>query len=237
MMALRKRRSLLDGRARIAEHVRMEERGIMPVRAVMFDIGGILEVIPEGGDPATRYPALDEAWTARLGLPPGHLTRCYDAIAEDGAFGRCTYEEWCARLRVSTGMSPADFEEYMAAFWDIYMGNPNEELIAYLRALRPRYRTAILTNSFVGARAHEEARYGFTSMVDLAIYSDEEGVRKPDPRIYAIACERLGLPPAEIVFLDDLPANVAAARAAGLQAVLFTSTAQAIADIEALLQV
>ena len=46
----------------------------MPIRVVMFDIGGILEVIPEGGDPATRFPALDEEWNARLGLPPGHLT-------------------------------------------------------------------------------------------------------------------------------------------------------------------
>lgn len=208
----------------------------MPVRVVMFDIGGVLEVIPEGGDPATRFPALDKEWDARLGQPPGHMTRCYETVATDGAFGRCTYDEWCARFRASTGMSQADFDAYMAAFWDIYMGNPNEELIAYFRALRPRYRTVILTNSFVGARDHEEARYGFTSMVDVAIYSHEEGIHKPDPRIYAIASERLGIPPAEIVFLDDLQTNIDAARDFGLQAVLFTSTAQAIADIEALLR-
>ncbi len=207
----------------------------MPIRAVMFDIGGILEVISEGGDPATRFPALDEEWNTRLGLPPGHLARCVEAITADGGLGRCTYVEWCARLRASTGMSQVDFDAYMAAFWDIYMGNPNEELIAYFRSLRPRYRTAILTNSFVGAREQEEARYGFTSMVDVAIYSHEEGIRKPDPRIYALASERLGIPPAEIVFLDDLQPNVDAARTCGLQAVLFTSTPQAIADIEALL--
>ncbi|HEX9058321.1 MAG TPA: HAD family phosphatase [Ktedonobacterales bacterium] len=208
----------------------------MPIGAVMFDIGGILEVIPEGGDPATRFPALDEEWNARLGLPPGHLTRCFAAIAEDGAFGRCTYDEWCARFRASTGLSQADFDAYMVAFWDIYMGYPNEELIAFFRALRPRYRTAILTNSFVGAREHEEARYGFTSMVDVAIYSHEEGVRKPDPRMYAIASERVGFPPTEIVFLDDRAENIDAARACGLQGVLFTSTPQAIADIETLLR-
>jgi FMN phosphatase YigB (HAD superfamily) len=207
----------------------------MPIRAVVFDVGGVFEVIPEGGDPATRFPALNEEWNTRLGLPPGHLTRCVEAIAEDGAFGRCTYEEWCARLRASTGMSQADFEEYMAAFWDIYMGNPNEELIAYFRGLRPRYRTAILTNSFVGAREQEEARYGFTLMTDLAIYSHEEGIGKPDPRIFALASERLGIAPAEIVFLDDVPANVDAARKCGFQAVLFTTTPQAIADIEVLL--
>jgi putative hydrolase of the HAD superfamily len=208
----------------------------MPIRVVMFDIGGILEVIPEGGDPATRYPALDVEWETRLDLPPGHLTRSFETVAADGAYGRCTYEEWCGRFQTSTGLSQPDFDAYMAAFWDIYMGEPNEELITYFRALRQRYRTAILTNSFLGAREQEEQRYGFTSMVELAIYSHEEGVRKPDPRIYAIAAERLGVPPAEIVFLDDLPENIDAARAFGMQAVLFTSTPQAIADIEALLQ-
>jgi epoxide hydrolase-like predicted phosphatase len=208
----------------------------MPIRVVMFDIGGILEVIPEGGDPATRFPALDEEWEARLGLAPGHLTRAFEPVAADGAFGRCTYDEWCARFRTSAGMNQADFDAYMAAFWDIYMGNPNEELIAWFRALRPRYRTAILSNSFVGARAHEEERYGFTSMVDLAIYSHEEGIHKPDPRIFELAIERLGVAPAEIVFLDDVPENVNAARAAGIQAILFANTARAIADLETLLQ-
>lgn len=208
----------------------------MPISVVMFDIGGILEVIPEGGDPATRFPALDEEWNTRLGLPPGHLAQCVEAIVADGAFGRCTYDEWRQRLRASSGMSQADFDEYMAAFWDIYMGNPNEELIAYFRALRPRYRTAILTNSFVGAREQEEKRYGFTSMVDVAIYTHEEGVRKPDPRIYTIASQRIGFPPNEIIFLDDHPENVDTARASGFQAILFTSTTQAIADIETLLQ-
>ena len=207
----------------------------MPIRVVMFDIGGILEVIPEGGDPATRFPALDVEWETRLGLPPGHLTRSFETVAADGAFGRCTYDEWRQRFQASTGLSQADFDAYMAAFWDIYMGNPNEELIAYFRALRPRYRTAILTNSFLGARDQEEQRYGFTSMVELAIYSHEEGVRKPDPRIYAIAAERLGVHPGEIIFLDDLSENIDAARAFGMHAVLFTSTPQAIADIEALL--
>lgn len=208
---------------------------VVAIRTVVFDIGGILEVIPEGGDPATRFPALDEEWNTRLGMPPGHLSQCVQAITADGAFGRCTYDEWCARLRDSTGMGQADFDAYMAAFWDIYMGNPNEELIAYVRALRPRYRTAILSNSFVGAREHEEARYGFTSLVDVAIYTHEEGVRKPDLRVFALACERLSSRPEEIVFLDDIERNVAAARAHGIHAVLFHDNAQAIADIQALL--
>lgn len=208
----------------------------MAIRWIVFDIGGILEIIPEGGDPATRFAALDEEWNARLGLPLGHLTRCVDAIVADGALGRCTYEEWCERLRASLGVSQADFDEYMVAFWDIYMGNPNEEMIAYFRALRPRYHTGILSNSFVGAREHEEERYGFTSMVNVAIYSHEEGVRKPDRAIYALICERLGARPDEIIFLDDVEQNVAAARDYGIHAIQFRDNSQAIAEIQACLR-
>jgi putative hydrolase of the HAD superfamily len=208
----------------------------MSIRAVMFDIGGILEVIPEGGDPATRYPIFEATWNARLGLPPGQVTACIEALGEDGVYGRCTYEDWCARLRQAMGISASDLDAFMVEFWDIYMGQPNEELIAYARALRPRYRTAILTNSFVGAREQEEARYGLTSLVDVAIYSHEEGLSKPDPRIFALAAERLALPPSDVVFLDDVKDNIDAARAFGFQSVLFTNTSQAIAEIEALLR-
>jgi hypothetical protein len=58
---------------------------------------------------------------------------------------------------------------------------------------------------------------------------------KPDPRIFQLAAERIGFPPNEIVFLDDRPEFVEAARACGFHAVLFTSTPEALAGIEALL--
>ncbi len=72
-------------------------------------------------------------------------------------------------------------------------------------------------------------------MTDLIVYSHEAGMSKPDPRIYQLACDGLGVPAADMVFLDDLPENVVAARQAGLHAVLFQDTGQAIADIQALL--
>jgi FMN phosphatase YigB (HAD superfamily) len=73
-------------------------------------------------------------------------------------------------------------------------------------------------------------------MCDLIIYSHEEGIAKPDRRIYELTCERLGVQAAEIVFLDDVEANVAAARAFGMQAILFRETKEAIAAIQACLQ-
>jgi beta-phosphoglucomutase-like phosphatase (HAD superfamily) len=59
-------------------------------------------------------------------------------------------------------------------------------------------------NSFVGAREREQALYGFKDMCDVIVYSHEVGWLKPDPRVYRVACERLGCAPDEAVLLDDV---------------------------------
>ena len=72
----------------------------------------------------------------------------------------------------------------------------------------------------------------FETVVDSAFV----GVRKPDPEIYALVLERLGLPAEACVFVDDLPRNVEAAAALGFATVRFHDTEQAIADLDALLE-
>lgn len=62
----------------------------------------------------------------------------------------------------------------------------------------------------------------------VTIVSGQEGIAKPDPRIFALLCERAGLAPADCVFVDDMAHNVKGARAAGMDAIHFT-TARALA--------
>ena len=78
--------------------------------------------------------------------------------------------------------------------------------------------------------------YGFERMCDVIVYSHEEGVLKPDPRSYAIVCERLGVAPEHAVFVDNVAANVDGARATGMQGILFVSAAQAIGELQTLLR-
>jgi len=215
----------------------------MAIRAVVFDIGGILEIVPEGGDPTRRFPDMIARWEERLGLPLGELdTRLtqmderLSAAGKDGAIGTCTEEEWLAELRLATDMDDAQIDAFMRDFWDVYVGEPNTELIAYFQSLRPRYRTALLSNSFVGARREEEARFGFAAMTDLIVYSHEEGMSKPDRRMYERTWQRLGVQPQEMIFLDDAEPNILAARECGIHAILFQNNAQAIAEIEACLR-
>ena len=214
----------------------------MAIKAVVFDIGGILEVIPEGGDPTSRFPRMLARWEQRLDMAPGALSEAITTMDEllqragkDGALGTCSYDEWVCALRATTGWDDATTDAFMDDHWETYIGEPNPALAAYFISLRPRYKTAFLSNSFVGAREREQAARGFEDMADLIIYSHEVGVAKPDARIYALTCERLGVQPAEMIFLDDAPSNIAAARDFGLHGVLFQDNTQAIGEIEALL--
>jgi epoxide hydrolase-like predicted phosphatase len=137
--------------------------------------------------------------------------------------------------RERLGLDEARLAQFLADLWRDYLGTANTELIEYARRLRPRYRTGILSNSFVGAREREQAAYGFEDLVDELVYSHECGLRKPDPRSYALVCARLGVEPDRVAFLDDSELNVEGARQAGLHAVLYRDNAQAIGEIEGLL--
>jgi epoxide hydrolase-like predicted phosphatase len=197
----------------------------MAIRAVVFDIGGVLEITPRTG--------WTEKWEKSLHLEPGGLNARLGNVWRDGSLGRCSEADVEERVGRILGIDRARVDALMDNLWEEYLGMLNVELAAYFARLRPRYRTGILSNSFVGAREREQERYRFGELCDLIIYSHEEGLEKPDPRFYALACTRLGVEPGEVAFLDDVAGHVLAARECGIHAILFRETAQAIADLDA----
>lgn len=204
----------------------------MAIRAAVFDIGGVLELdVIE-----TMDIDLDARWERRLGLHPGELARRMEAVWQAGSLGECTEDEVHQAMGKRLGMNQEQIEEYMREMWDWYCGRLNVPMANFFRSLRPRYQTAILSNSFVGARREEQQRYHFEEMCDLIIYSHEEGIAKPDPRIFELTCRRLGVQPTEMLFLDDVQQMVEAARALGIHAIHCRETEQAIADVQACLR-
>jgi len=93
--------------------------------------------------------------------------------------------------------------------------------IELVRALRPRHRTAILSNADATLRERLTNVVGVVDLFDDIVCSAEVGLAKPEPAIYALACDRLGVPPGACVFVDDHEANVDAATGAGLRAILY----------------
>ena len=201
----------------------------MAIRAVVFDIGGVLEITPDLG--------VDRLWEARLGLAAGEMDDRMGDVWTGGSLGTLTLEEVHQAIRDRLGLGEQQLAAYMADLWREYLGSANTELIEYARRLRPRYRTGILSNSFVGARERERAAYGFEDLVDEIVYSHEVGMAKPDPRIYGLVCTRLKVQPQEMIFLDDADQAVAGAREAGMHAVRYQDNAQAIEEIEKLLTI
>jgi epoxide hydrolase-like predicted phosphatase len=194
---------------------------------VIFDIGGVLEINPRTGWPGR--------WAIRLGMEVADFERRLDAIWAPGSVGTARLEAIERQTALAFGLDQAAVNSLMDDAWSEYVGSPNHDLAAYFANLRPRYRTGILSNSFVGAREREQAAYGFAEMCDVIVYSHEEGCLKPDPQIYRIVCDRLGVAPEAAVLLDDVQANVDGARAIGMAAITFATNAQAIAELGALL--
>jgi epoxide hydrolase-like predicted phosphatase len=202
----------------------------MAVSAVVVDLGGVLELPVDTG--------LEGRWERRLGLRPGEfLARLRGSgLGRDANLGRVSEEGFARALAALYGLDADAAGELLADLWDWYVGALNTELASWFRRLRPRYRTAILSNGAAGGRREEETRYRLSAMADLLVYSYEVGLAKPDHRIYRLTCDRLGVRPDQAVFLDDLEANVVAAREVGMRAVRFQSTTQAIAEVSVCLQ-
>jgi HAD superfamily hydrolase (TIGR01509 family) len=93
--------------------------------------------------------------------------------------------------------------------------------------------TAIVSNSADGARREEISRYAFDEVFDPIIYSHEVGLAKPDPAIFELVCSRLGVAPAETIFVDDVPGHCEAARRVGMHAIQHRGTPQTVAAITA----
>ena len=106
--------------------------------------------------------------------------------------------------------------------------------MAVVMAKRQGIRTGLISNSW-GSGRYELDR--FPELFDGWVISGEEGIRKPDPAIYALGAERIGLPPEEIVFVDDLRGNLKPAREMGMATVHHVRAEETIRQLEELLDV
>lgn len=200
----------------------------MGFRAVIFDIGGVLEV--------TEPMDFDIHWECRLGLERGQLIGRLADVWLAGSIGAITESAFRAAIIDRLALLPDSADELIADIWRQYLGVANKELIAYAKTLRPQYRTGIISNSFVGAREREQHAYGFEDLVDDIIYSHEVGITKPDPEIYAMACARLDVDPHQVIFVDDAQIALEGAAAAGMTTIHHTGNATTIGTLNTLLR-
>jgi epoxide hydrolase-like predicted phosphatase len=198
----------------------------MVVRAVLFDIGGVLQNV--------RPMDFTDAWEQRLGVAHGQIGQRTADLWSAGNVGLIDESQLREGLAERLTISASMVDELLDDMWEQYLGTANTGMVDCLQRLRPRYRTGLLSNSFIGARQREELAYGYSDLVDEIVYSHEVGIEKPDPRIYEIACRRLDANPSEVVFVDDSQMAVDGAEAVGMVGILHrdnTETVRQLADV------
>ena len=201
----------------------------MTIKAVVFDIGGVLEQVKDEAWPKIWIGG----WERRMNLPAGHVRAALTKRASTGGVMTGEMSETQVRELYAEvlGLDDHQAHQMMAEMWDAYCGELDIELTNFAAGLRPDFATAILSNWADGSRREEQRRYGFEELVDIIVYSHEVGVAKPDTAIFRLTEDRLGLKAHEIVFLDDYEPNVQAARACGWHAVCHRDTAVSIKEI------
>jgi putative hydrolase of the HAD superfamily len=206
-------------------------------KAVLFDFGGVFTQSPFeavrlardelGADPEVVLEVLfgdydqdtDHPWHR---LERGEMT-FGDARTEINAMGAArglTFDPFSAFARFGTGGAMAD------------------AMVARVRQLRvDGVRTALITNNVRELGDGWRALIPVDELFEVVIDSSHAGVRKPDPAIFQLALNALGVDAADCIFLDDFPGNIAGAEAVGIRGVLVGSDRHAaIAELDALLR-
>lgn len=194
------------------------------MKTLVLDLGGVFYPSTE---PDAAYWA---RWAGQCALSPDDLAARFwhGPDIERANIGAISAEDYYMRSAARLDLA-ADLVRAMVV--ELFVGEPNLALIDFVRALRARgVPVSALTNSWA-PETELMARPEFAGLFDQIISSADVGTTKPGEAIYRIVMNRLGLAPAEVVFVDDNPGNVAAAKALGWAAIHFVDTAQAIADI------
>ncbi|MGA9275842.1 HAD-IA family hydrolase [Ilumatobacter sp.] len=203
------------------------------VRAVLWDFGGVILTSPF--EAFNRYERDHDL--------PLDFIRGVNALDPDA-------NAWAGLER--NDITPDEFDAAFAAESEqqghrvpgadvlgLLSGDVRPEMVVALdRVIAAGYTTACLTNNVVSDVDENQQRMDVADVMarfDHVVESSKVGVRKPERRFYAIACELAGVTPEQCVFLDDLGINLKPARAMGMRTIKVGAAAEAISELGAIL--
>ncbi len=206
------------------------------VSAVLWDFGGVLTSSP--------FEAFNR-YEIERGLPTDFIRQINAENPRTNAWAQ--FESSSIDI---DGFDTAFAEEARAKGFEVpgkdiialLSGHVRPRMVAMLKAIKRQMPVGCITNnvkagSGPGMAADAERANAVASVMalfDVVVESSKEGVRKPEPEIYRIACERMSVAPEECVFLDDLGINLKPARAMGMQTIKVIDPDVAIAELSRL---
>ncbi len=206
------------------------------IRATLWDFGGVISESPF--DAFSRYEQAQD-------LPTGFLRKLNATDPDTNAWARLernevSMAEFCALFEAEARAAGRSIDA--RSVMGLLAGAIRPEMVEAVRRCAAHLPTGLITNNFTGfddAVPADEVLDGraemreVLSLFHVVIESSKVGLRKPDARIYEVACEALGAAPSATVFLDDLGVNLKPARAMGMTTIKVEDPSVALAALEA----
>ena len=200
------------------------------MRGLLVDFGGVLTTnVFDSFRAFCENEGLDPQAIKRLFREDPRALECVRGLER----GELTEEQFAERFGELLELEP----ERRAGLVDRMFGHIQEDqdMVEALRRARVQgVRTGLISNS-MGAGRYD--RSTFPELFDGVVISGDEGIHKPEPAIYELGAERVGLPAADCVFVDDLRENCDGAEAVGMTAVLHRGADTTLPRLEELLGV
>jgi len=211
----------------------------MTFQAVLWDFGGVITSSP--------FEAFNR-YEAERGLPPDFIRRINATNPDTNAWAQFeanridieTFDRLFLAESTAAG-HPIPGREVIA----LLAGDVRPRMVQVLHRVKRDFKIACLTNNVRAGQGPGMSRSEANAarvreamaLFEHVLESSREGMRKPQPEFYLLACERLGVDPARVVYLDDLGINLKPARALGMTTIKVVSEAQAIRDLGSTLSI
>jgi len=199
----------------------------MTINTIIFDFGGVLYKMPD--------PKGIDKWTGLLGIEKTPelvemLTNPHQSkLVKDICLGKISEEQVWGMIQSKWSINSGIIGRIRRKF--LSKRSLNRQMVRFMADLKDDYQLCILSNAGDQARSLMTDVLNLDRYVDQIIISAEEGVIKPDEKIYRIAMTRLDTKPGQTLFIDDYYDNVQAAEKLGMRGILFTENQRTIRDI------
>lgn len=193
------------------------------MKAIIFDLGGVY--FTDGSENFANYVH------KKYGNSKSKVLNAIRSSepATNYRIGKISKEEYWKKV-----LEILKINENPKVLQKIYLDGykPIEGTIEIIRKLKVRYKLAYLSDNVKDRAEYLQAKFDFKKDFDCGVLSHDVGVRKPDPMIYKLVLEKLGIKPEESIFIDDLEISLEGARKVGLKTVLFKNPQQLINSLK-----
>jgi epoxide hydrolase-like predicted phosphatase len=196
------------------------------IKTVLFDLGNVLmpfDLMRLAGRLAQFSPYSKEEILNRI---------AYNQVAEEFESGKMTPHDYFNFVTKACEFKDLSYDKFIAIFNDIF--DEDQAVYGLVKRLKSKYQLGLISNTNPIHVSHLRTSYPNLNHFEHLWFSNEAGVRKPDPSIYQMALQKFNTAPEEAVFIDDFEINITGARALGMKAVHFKNCSQLETELRAL---